>query len=66
MARYRIRSESDVEFRMLDLLLTAPADTAAEQSNRSKVPLFYFILMKKGIFCLFAATFNVDFFFRLF
>lgn len=27
MVRYRIRSESDVEFRMFDLLFTAPADT---------------------------------------
>lgn len=45
MARYRIRSESDVEFRMLDLLLTAPVDKVADHSYRSKVAVFYYLLL---------------------
>ena len=46
IVRYRMRSESDVEFSMLDLLLTAPANThkvnvsvTIKASNR-RVPLF--------------------------
>lgn len=31
MVRYRMRSESDVEFRMLDLLFTAPANKQEEE-----------------------------------
>lgn len=33
MVRYRMRSESDVEFNMLDLLFTAPANTHKADSK---------------------------------
>lgn len=34
MVRYRMRSESDVELSMLDLLLTAPANTHNKDTPR--------------------------------
>lgn len=42
MARYRMRSESDVEFRMLDLLFTAPGTQTV-----SKLYFETFLIMRR-------------------
>lgn len=54
MVRYRMRSESDVEFSMLDLLFTAPANTHKVKSkvkfkaDNRKGPLFFCLLSLTG------------------